>query len=68
MAKQLLERKADISVERVSERVGYGDVSTFRQLFRRSTGHTPRDYQRRFARRKFPPVKSRRTWEARTAG
>jgi transcriptional regulator GlxA family with amidase domain len=68
MAKQLLERRADISVERVSERIGYRDVSTFRQLFRRSTGHTPRDYQRRFARRKFPPAKSRWRQEAREAG
>jgi transcriptional regulator GlxA family with amidase domain len=68
MAKQLLERTADISVEHVSERLGYRDVSTFRQLFKRSTGHTPRDYQRRFARPKFPPVKSRRRWEARAAG
>jgi transcriptional regulator GlxA family with amidase domain len=68
MAKLLLERNADISVEHVSERVGYRDVSTFRQLFRRATGHTPRDYQRHLARRKFPPVKSRLRREAREAG
>lgn len=49
VAKHLLER-GRLSFEAVSERVGYGDLSTFRQLFKRKTGLTPRDYQRRFAR------------------
>jgi AraC-like DNA-binding protein len=34
----------------VSQRVGYGDVSTFRQLFKRKTGLSPSEYQMRFAR------------------
>jgi transcriptional regulator GlxA family with amidase domain len=36
--------------EMVSHRVGYGDTSTFRQLFKRQTGFSPTEYQRRFAR------------------
>jgi AraC-like DNA-binding protein len=35
----------------VSERVGYGDLSTFRRLFKRETGLSPRGYPRRFSRR-----------------
>jgi AraC-like DNA-binding protein len=31
--------------------VGYSDLSTFRRLFRRETGLSPREYQRRFSRR-----------------
>jgi transcriptional regulator GlxA family with amidase domain len=49
LAKRLLETRR-LSFEAVSERVGYGDVSTFRQLFKRETGLSPRDYQRQFAR------------------
>ena len=49
-AKSLLETKG-LAVDLVSERVGYEDVSTFRQLFKRETGLSPRDYQRQFARR-----------------
>jgi transcriptional regulator GlxA family with amidase domain len=49
VAKQLLESKP-IEFDEVSQRVGYGDVSTFRQLFKRKTGLTPREYQMRFAR------------------
>lgn len=48
VAKQLLESRP-IGVDVVSERVGYGDLSTFRQLFKRKTGLSPREYQRRFA-------------------
>jgi transcriptional regulator GlxA family with amidase domain len=50
VAKRLLEGRA-ASVEAVAARVGYHDLSTFRRLFRRETGLSPRDYQRRFARR-----------------
>jgi transcriptional regulator GlxA family with amidase domain len=50
VAKQLLESKR-LSVETACERVGYGDLSTFRRLFKRQTGLSPRDYQRRFSRR-----------------
>jgi transcriptional regulator GlxA family with amidase domain len=49
VAKQLLESRP-ISLDAVSQRVGYGDLSTFRQLFKRKTGLSPREYQRRFAR------------------
>jgi transcriptional regulator GlxA family with amidase domain len=50
VAKRLLEGRA-ASVEAVSARVGYNDFSTFRRLFKRETGLSPREYQRRFARR-----------------
>jgi transcriptional regulator GlxA family with amidase domain len=49
VAKQLLESRP-IGLERVSQRVGYGDISTFRQLFKRKTGLSPGEYQMRFAR------------------
>jgi transcriptional regulator GlxA family with amidase domain len=49
VAKRLLEGGA-ASVEVVAARVGYHDLSTFRRLFRREIGLSPRDYQRRFAR------------------
>jgi transcriptional regulator GlxA family with amidase domain len=50
VAKRLLETKA-LTVDAVSERVGYDDVGAFRQLFRRETGVSPREYRRRFALR-----------------
>ncbi|MDF3837742.1 helix-turn-helix domain-containing protein [Cupriavidus basilensis] len=53
VAKQLLESRR-IGLEVVSQRVGYGDLSTFRQLFRRKTGLSPREYQQRFARVSLP--------------
>jgi transcriptional regulator GlxA family with amidase domain len=49
VAKQLLESRP-ISLDAVGQRVGYGDLSTFRQLFKRKTGLSPREYQMRFAR------------------
>jgi transcriptional regulator GlxA family with amidase domain len=49
-AKALLEKKR-LSVDAVTGQVGYGDVGAFRQLFKRATGLSPREYQRRFARR-----------------
>lgn len=51
VAKRLLETRG-LNVEAVSARVGYGDLSTFRRLFKRETGLSPRDYQRRFSRRR----------------
>ncbi|WP_375312711.1 helix-turn-helix domain-containing protein [Bradyrhizobium sp. A5] len=49
VAKRLLETK-DLTMDAVSRRVGYGDLSTFRRLFKRETGLSPREYQRRFSR------------------
>ncbi|WP_332451838.1 AraC family transcriptional regulator [Burkholderia ubonensis] len=40
----------------IGEQVGYGDLSTFRQLFKRKTGLSPREYQRRFAQSLEPGV------------
>jgi transcriptional regulator GlxA family with amidase domain len=48
VAKRLLET-GQVSFEAVSEQVGYRDVGTFRELFKRKTGLSPREYQRRFA-------------------
>jgi AraC-like DNA-binding protein len=50
VAKRLLQM-GGLSVDVVAERVGYSDLSTFRRLFRRETGLSPREYQRRFWRR-----------------
>jgi transcriptional regulator GlxA family with amidase domain len=58
VAKRLLE-KGGIAVDVVSQRVGYGDLSTFRQLFKRKTGLSPREYQRRFGRSARPDVSER---------
>jgi len=49
VAKRLLETKG-LNVDAVSVRVGYNDLSTFRRLFKRETGLSPREYQRRFSR------------------
>jgi transcriptional regulator GlxA family with amidase domain len=36
------------SVEEIAREIGYEDVAFFRQLFRRHTGTSPRDYRARF--------------------
>ncbi len=53
VAKRLLETKS-LTMDAVSRRVGYGDLSTFRRLFKRETGLLPREYQRRFSRHHWP--------------
>jgi transcriptional regulator GlxA family with amidase domain len=50
VAKRLLQM-GGLTVDVVGARVGYCDLSTFRRLFKRETGLSPRDYQRRFSRR-----------------
>lgn len=50
IGKRLLETTR-LSVEAVSERVGYGDVNFFRRVFKRQTGLSPREYHQRFRRR-----------------
>lgn len=47
-AKQLLEQGTE-PLETIIERVGYQDLSSFRRLFRKETGLTPREYRERFA-------------------
>jgi transcriptional regulator GlxA family with amidase domain len=49
LAKQLLETRSD-PLERIVERCGYTDVSSFRKLFAREVGMTPREYRLRFQR------------------
>jgi transcriptional regulator GlxA family with amidase domain len=49
VAKRLIESRR-LKLEAVGARVGYNDLSTFRRLFKRETGLSPREYQRRFAR------------------
>ncbi len=48
VAKRLLE-SGEVDLETIAEQVGYGDFSTFGQLFKLKTGLGPREYQRRFA-------------------
>lgn len=47
-ARQLLESSA-LPLERIVEQCGYEDVSSFRKLFARQVGMTPREYRLRFA-------------------
>ena len=47
-AREMLE-KDPVSVQEVSERVGYTDQNFFRTLFKRHTGMTPAEYRSRFA-------------------
>ncbi|KVT95507.1 transcriptional regulator [Burkholderia ubonensis] len=55
VAKRLLEA-GNVGLDAIGEQVGYGDLSTFRQLFKRKTGLSPREYQRRFAQSLEPGV------------
>lgn len=48
-ARELLETTAE-SVETITQRVGYDDVSSFTRLFKRLTGLPPSDYRSRFGR------------------
>lgn len=50
VAKRLLETKR-LNVDAVGGRVGYNDLSTFRKLFKRETGLSPREYRQHFVRR-----------------
>lgn len=47
-ARELLESSRD-SVDRITQRVGYEDVSSFRRLFKQATGISPAEYRRKFA-------------------
>ena len=47
-AKRKLEKTTD-SINKIIWSVGYEDVSSFRQLFKRFTGLTPKDYRQKFA-------------------
>jgi transcriptional regulator GlxA family with amidase domain len=49
LAKRLLE-SGDDTLERIVERCGYRDASSFRKLFAREVGMTPREYRLRFRR------------------
>jgi len=48
-AKRLLESTA-LSVDDITEKVGYVDVSSFRRLFKREVAISPTEYRKRFAR------------------
>jgi transcriptional regulator GlxA family with amidase domain len=47
--KRLLENSS-LAMDEVCERVGYGDASSFRRLFKRATGLSPRSYRAQFGR------------------
>lgn len=47
-AKQLLE-SSSLALDRIVERCGYADIASFRKLFTRLVGMTPREYRSRFA-------------------
>lgn len=49
-AKKVIENE-DCSLEEVMERTGYEDIKTFRMIFKRLTGLSPRDYRKRYSRK-----------------
>ena len=50
VAKKALENE-DCSLEEVMDKTGYEDLKTFRMIFKRLAGLTPRDYRKRYSRR-----------------
>ena len=48
-ARKMLERGTN-NLARLSEQVGYQDVSSFSRLFKRHTGLSPSHYRQRFSR------------------
>ncbi len=50
-AKRLLEKTA-LSIDDITEKVGYVDVSSFRRLFKREVALSPTEYRKRFAKMK----------------
>jgi len=48
LAKGKLEKTTE-SINNIIWSVGYEDISSFRQLFKRFTGLTPKDYRQKFA-------------------
>ncbi|GGC95696.1 GlxA family transcriptional regulator [Undibacterium terreum] len=55
LAKRLLETST-LSLDTVSERIGYADPGSFRRLFKRETGLSPADYRQQFRQRKNMPA------------
>lgn len=41
----------NLAPEKIVDRVGYADMSSFRRLFREHTGMTPHDYREKFRAR-----------------
>jgi len=48
-AKKVLENE-DCSLDEVMDRTGYEDIKTFRLVFKRLTGLSPRDYKKKYSR------------------
>ena len=48
-AKQHLETTRE-SMDTITEKIGYGDSSSLRRLFKKTTGLSPRAYRDKFAR------------------
>jgi len=49
-AKKVLENE-DCSLDEVMDQAGYEDIKTFRMVFKRLTGLSPRDYRKRYSRK-----------------
>ncbi|MBI9075807.1 MAG: helix-turn-helix domain-containing protein [Desulfatibacillum sp.] len=59
-AKQKLEKTVE-SIEEITQQVGYEDPNSFRKLFKKTTGLSPREYRNRFTRLLKPvPVSPKR--------
>lgn len=54
-AKKALEDK-DWQLDEVMNRTGYKDIKTFRMIFKRMTGLSPRDYRKKYSRNRAVPA------------
>lgn len=54
VAKLKLE-KTSTSISEITQAVGYEDPNSFRKLFKKTTGLSPKEYRNRFSRRLVPP-------------
>ena len=48
-AKKALEEE-DWNIDEIMNRAGYEDIKTFRMIFKRMTGLSPRDYRKKYSR------------------
>ena len=47
LAKEMIDRDADLMIKEIAERVGYGDSLYFSRVFKAQTGYSPREYANR---------------------
>lgn len=50
-AKKVLEEDKDWHMDEIMDEAGYKDIKTFRMIFKRMTGLSPRDYRKKYSRK-----------------